>query len=103
MTRRPKKRQAQISYRPPTGLSEEFRTRGRNSGLSINAYITSSVFGQAAPRAARTPPLDQKLAAQLLSQAPRLNDGLGEIGPTGAHTIVLQECRDELAQNRNCP
>jgi len=101
--RRKRKREAPISYRPPKGLSEEFRARVRDSGLSINAYITLSVFGQAAPRSPRRPPLDQKLAAMLLSQAARLNSRLDEAAPASGDTnraALLAECRSELAEIR---
>lgn len=102
---RKKKRAAPISFRPPEGMREEFRARVQNSGLSVNAYITAAVFGQAAPRAPRPPPLDQKMVAKLLSQAARISDRL-EIGvqrsSDAEDALSLQECRAELAEIRSC-
>lgn len=103
--RRPKKRPAPISYRPPQGLSADFRARVQNSGLSVNAFITAAVFGQSAPRSSRNAPLDQKLVAMLLSQAARISSRLEQaVPPNGdsARTAVLKECRDELAEIRGC-
>ncbi|MFZ3287770.1 MAG: hypothetical protein WA191_13095 [Telluria sp.] len=86
-------------------MREEFRARVQNSGLSVNAYITAAVFGQAAPRSPRAPPLDQKMVATLLFQAARISDRL-EVGaqrPSGADdALSLQECRAELAEIRSC-
>ncbi|MFK4445222.1 hypothetical protein ABH944_005432 [Caballeronia udeis] len=104
MTRKPP-RQAPISYRPPQGLRDEFRTRVQTSGLSTNAYITAAVFGHAPPRSARRSALDQKMTAMLLSQAARISDRLDEAarqtGGAGA-TPLLSECRDALAEIRTC-
>jgi hypothetical protein len=99
-----KKREAPVSYRPPTKLRDEFHARIANSGLSANAFITASVFGQAAPRARPTPKLDRQMAATLLSQAARINDRLlGQpSGVPDAHATLLQECRDELVEIRTC-
>ena len=103
MTRR-KKREAPISYRPPTGLSGAFRERVLHSGLSINAYITQSVFGQAAGRAQRVMPVDQKMVAQLLSQSARISDRLETVSQhhPASHETLLEECRSELAEIRTC-
>lgn len=101
--RRTKKREAPISYRPPKELSEEFRARVQNSGLSINAYITASVFGQAAPRSPRSAPLEQKMLAMLLSQAARVSGRLDDVAGQSAdpeHALILAECRHELAEIR---
>lgn len=103
MTRR-QKREAPISYRPPTGLSVAFRERVLNSGLSINAYITQSVFGQEAPRVRRATSVDQKMLASLLSQSAKINGHLETIShhnPT-SHETMLAECRTELAEIRTC-
>ena len=103
MTRR-KKREAPISYRPPTGLSAAFRERVLNSGLSINAYITQSVFGQAARRSSRVAPVDQKMVAQLLSQSAKISDRLEIVSQhnPASHETLLEECRSELAEIRTC-
>lgn len=112
MDRKPKpkpKRTAPVSYRPPEGLREEFHTRVHNSGLSINSFITASVFGQAAPKSRRVASLDEQAAAALLTQAARIHDQLkalsvpsGEIWIDMDGTTVLQECRDELIEVRSC-
>lgn len=104
MTRPKKKRAAPVSYRPPERLSDEFRARVQNSGLSINAFITAAVFGKAAPRSKKTAPLDQKMAALLLSQAARINDRLLQNANPDhpSHSVILEECRGELAEIRTC-
>ncbi|WP_256228218.1 hypothetical protein [Pseudomonas sp. G5(2012)] len=104
MTRRTKKRPAPISYRPPERLREEFHLRVMNSGQSINAFITEAVFGQAIPRARPISSLERKLAAMLLSQAARINDRLEQAcgaSDEGNYDLLLQECRDELAEIRS--
>lgn len=93
-----KKREAPVSYRPPAELRGEFDARVRNSGLSVNAFITAAVFGQVAPRTRRVTPLDQQMLAMLLSQAARISTHLGA-APTGSpltQAAILQ-CRDDLA------
>lgn len=97
-----KKRQAPISYRPPERLREEFHARVGNSGLSINAFITRAVFLSAAPRARPKSALDQQMAAQLLSQAARIADLLGQAPPgSPAHAALVQEARSELIEIRS--
>lgn len=98
-----KKRQAPISYRPPERLREEFHARAQKSGLSINAFITRAVFGASAPRARRKPALDQQMAAQLLSQAARIADLLGQAPPEShnAHASLVREARAELTEIRS--
>lgn len=97
------KRDAPVSYRPPERLRDEFRARVSNSGLSTNAFLTAAIFGQAAPRAVRTPSLDQKTLALLLSQTARISDRLGspQVVAEGdaAH---LAACRAELTEIRTC-
>lgn len=103
MTRRTK-REAPISYRPPTGLSAAFRERVLHSGLSINAYITQAVFGQAVGRAQRDTPIDQKMVALLLSQSARISDRLETVNNhnPASHETLLEECHAELAEIRTC-
>lgn len=97
-----KKRQAPISYRPPERLREEFHALAEKSGLSINGFITRAVFGMSAPRAQRRSTLREEMAAQLLSQAARLADLLGQAAAgSPAHAAVLQEARAELVEIRS--
>lgn len=100
-----KRRDAPISYRPPERLRDEFRSRVRNSGLSLNAFITAAVFGQQAPRARRESPVDHRMAATLLAQAARIADRLEEQERRAfdpASQAVIAECRDELITIRTC-
>jgi hypothetical protein len=96
-----KKREAPISYRPPKRMRDEFHSRVRESGLSISGFITRAVFGARAPRARSRSALREEMVAQLLSQAARLADLLGQ-APQGspAHTALLQEARAELVEIR---
>ena len=104
MTRSKKKRDAPISYRPPERLRDEFHARVQNSGQSVNGYITDAIFGRTAPRSKRVSPLDQKMIAMLLSQAARINDRLEQAGRSSTDSgpsLILQECRDDLAEIRS--
>lgn len=102
-----KRRHAPVSYRPPERLRQEFHDRVLNSGLSVNAFLTRAVFGLAAPRARRTSPVDQQMAAVLLSQAARISDRLGQfngVAGSGEPTqdALLKACHDELSAIRTC-
>jgi hypothetical protein len=98
-----KKREAPVSYRPPEKLRGEFLARVRNSGLSINAFITKAVFAMSAPRARKAAPLDQKQAAALLAQAAVIADRLAALpGDESASEEGLRACRDELVLIRTC-
>lgn len=93
------KRPAPVSYRPPVALSDEFYVRAKNSGLSINGFITQSIFERASGKSV----MDKKLLALLLSQAARINGHLEEVGHSSSDTqnfLILEECRHELAEIR---
>ena len=96
-----KKRNPPISYRPPSGMEDEFEARVARSGLSQNGYITECIFGGDAPRAARRPVIEQRLVTQLLSQAVRLRDDLHRIslmaGNNPAVVTLLEQANAELA------
>ncbi|WP_095194071.1 hypothetical protein [Pseudomonas sp. Irchel 3A7] len=70
----------------------------------MNAFIMSAVLGQDEPRSRPLSSLDQKMVAMLLSQAARINDRLEQAcgsSADGSHGLLLQECRDELAEIRS--
>ncbi len=48
-----KKREAPISYRPPSDLRDEFRARVERSGLTTNAFLNKAVFNTDPPRQSR--------------------------------------------------
>ena len=48
-----KKREAPISYRPPSELRGEFRARVERSGLTTNAFLNKAVFNLDPPRQSR--------------------------------------------------
>ncbi len=99
-----KKRNPPISYRPPSGREDEFHARVARSGLSQNGYITECIFRGEEPRASRRPVIEQKLIAQLLSQAARLHNDLHEIalmaGESPAIVMRLEQANAELAAIR---
>ena len=92
-----KKRARPISYRPPAKLRDEFTARVRDSGLSLNGFITRAVFAGEAPRARPQARLDRAAAATLLAQAAAIADRLAAM-PEGTpeSAQALQVCRDEL-------
>lgn len=96
-----KKRAPPISYRPPERLRDEFAARVRNSGLSLNGFITRAVFAGAAPRARSKPALDHTAAALLLAQAAAIADRLGALpesapGDSQERDEALHACHEEL-------
>jgi hypothetical protein len=100
-----KKRAPPISYRPPEKLRDEFAARVRNSGLSLNGFITRAVFAGAAPRARSKPALDHATAAMLLAQAAAIADRLSTLPESAsgdsqerdeAFDEALHACREEL-------
>ncbi len=96
-----KKREAPISYRPPKSLRTEFDVRVKKSGLSVSAFITKTIFDHDPPRQSRRPAASQKLLAQILAQAAKINDQLHDIALTGGDTannmLPLEAAMDELA------
>lgn len=96
-----KKREAPISYRPPAKLRDEFELRVRNSGLSLNGFITRAVFAGEAPRARRKPPVEQADLAVLMALAASIADRLAD-QPEEAGGAALSSCHDELVLIRTC-
>mgnify|MGYP000877872500 FL=1 len=99
-----KKRAAPFSYRPTVAERDAVIAAWKESGKSFSAFVTEAILRRPARRARRIPPLDQKLAALLLSQAARINDRLGTPGEGSplALTDALHACRDELSEIRTC-
>lgn len=78
-----KKREAPISYRPPSKLRDEFQSRVEKSGMSTSAFITKSVFNQAPPRQSRRPSIEKKLLMKLLNEAVKIHSDLQQIEMQG--------------------
>jgi hypothetical protein len=78
-------------------MRDEFSARVRNSGLSVNGFITRAVFAGEAPRARSKPSLDRATAATLLAQASAISDRLAAL-PEGfeAREETVRACREEL-------
>ena len=74
-----KKREAPVSYSPPSELRAEFDERVRASGLSTSAFITKSVFGRDPPRRSRRPPIEHEAVAQILAKLAQARDELHAI------------------------
>lgn len=94
------KREAPISYRPPEALREEFRARVEKSGLSVNAFLTASVFGDAPPRRSRRPSVEQRDVARLLAETALLNERFKCLGEAGADAALLYEAVRDLHEIR---
>lgn len=86
-----KKRDAPISYRPPEILREEFRARVEKSGLSVNAFITQSIFASPPPRQSRRPSVATQDLARLLAEAAQLRQQLGTLPSEGSRQVQLHE------------
>ena len=69
-----KKREAPISYRPPSDLREEFRARVERSGLTINAFLNKAVFNLDPPRQSRKPTAAQIESTRDLVKADKISD-----------------------------
>lgn len=80
------RRSAPISYRPPVALRGELYARQLRSGLSMNAFITKSIFDVPIPRQSRRPPIEKGDLARLLNHAAQIRDRL--------HGIVPGDCND---------
>lgn len=94
------KRAAPISYRPPEALREEFCARVEKSGLSVNAFLTASVFGTSPPRQSRRPSIEHADVARLLAETALLNDRLKCLGEAGADAALLYEAVRDLHEIR---
>lgn len=97
MTDQTVKRAAPISYRPPRDREDEFRARVAASGLSVNAFLTESVFGRTRHR-----PGELKALARLLARAAHIRDSLHEISMSagGDDALAIEAVMAELAEIR---
>lgn len=77
-----RKRSAPISYRPPEDLRGELYARHLKSGLSMNAFITESIFGKRVPRQTRRPPVEEVELVKLLALAASIRDELASLQDT---------------------
>lgn len=92
------KRKAPISYRPPKDRWAAFDARVRESGLSVNAFITESIFGRTRHR-----PAEIQLLASLLFRCAQVSDRLREFERSHADCgagSALEATRAELAEIR---
>ncbi|WP_460590084.1 hypothetical protein [Haliea atlantica] len=82
-TKKGKKREAPISYRPPAALRDDFHARVERSGLTISGFITRAVFGTEPGRAARRPAIEEKMLAKLLTEAAAIRQLFQDIEAPG--------------------
>ena len=94
-----KKREAPISYRPPSELREQFRARVEDSGLSVNAFITAAVFGEGAPEPLRRASARRQDIARLLAETALLNERLKAL-MDGADTGAVEGAMADLREIR---
>ena len=92
------KRAKPYSYRPPKRLTEEFEQRAKESGLSVNAFITECVFGRTRHR-----PSELKALARIRAACANIADDMRRIGarPERAKSFELEEIARELALIRS--
>jgi hypothetical protein len=89
-----KKREAPISYRPPYELREQFRARVEESGLSVNAFITAALFGDASPKPARRTSASRADVARLLAETALLNERLKGLAGDADPTLLADAMHD---------
>lgn len=94
-----KKREAPISYRPPYELREQFRARVEESGLSVNAFITAALFGDASPKPARRTSASRADLARLLVETALLNERLKGLAGD-ADPALLEDAMLDLREIR---
>ncbi len=95
------KREAPISYRPPRDLRAQFAARVEASGLSVNGFITASVFGEKAPGTARGASASRAEVARLLAQTALLNERLKSLAP-GDEALLAEAAADLRAIRAAC-
>lgn len=92
------KRPAPYSYRPPEKLREEFASRVANSDMSINAFITKSIFG------GNRSSIDDKNYAHLLHIMARFSGHIGDAKKECKNEQTLkhlEKCDHDLAEFRS--
>ena len=89
-----KKREAPISYRPPSELREQFRARVADSGLSVNAFITAAWAGEDAPKPARRTSASRADVARLLAETALLNERLKGLAGDADPALLEDAIRD---------
>jgi hypothetical protein len=98
-----KKREAPVSYRPPSELRAEFEQRVLASGLSTSAFITRCVFGRDPPRRSRRPSVDHQAVAKILARLAQLRDELHAIAMhsgDGCDAVLIDEAIRALTEIR---
>ena len=88
------KREAPIAYRPPHELREQFRARVEESGLSVNAFITTSVFGEDAPKPARRASASRADVARLLAETALRSERLKGLAGDADPALLADAVRD---------
>jgi hypothetical protein len=94
------KRSAPISYRPPAAMRGELYARQLKSGLSMNAFITQSIFDAPVPRQSRRPAMEAGELARLLAHAASIRERLDESGEHGAGAQLLAAAQEDIATLR---
>ena len=93
-----------IPYRPPKALREELYARQLRSGLSMNGFITKSIFDAVTPGQTRRSPFEKGELARLLGNATRLHARLDEIAPVdcpdGNQSALIVAAIEDLAAIR---
>ncbi len=97
-----RKRQIPLKARFDEAEAALVRKRAACAGITVAAYIRYVALGQKPLRNSRTPPLDRKLAAQLLGQlgvlATALRDATGD--ENAREAAVIDAVHHDLAELR---
>lgn len=103
MSEQTPKREAPISYRPDIGR-EAVRVLAEARGLTIGAFLNAAITVYAGGGRRQPSRIEQGQLAHLLARAARINDRLSGAGDATDpyHTLLLEECRDELTDIRAC-
>jgi hypothetical protein len=95
------KRSAPISYRPPAERRGELYARQLRSGLSMNAFITKTIFDAPISRQNRRSPIKKGDLARLLNHAAQIRDRLYDIKPDDAdNSAFIEAVMEELTTIR---
>ena len=97
-----RKRGITLSTRFDEAEAALVKEQAARAGVPVSALIRHAVLNEKPLRKARTPPVDRKLAAQLLGQMGQLAQALRDVAADdqGANAAVIDAAHRDLAEMR---